>query len=167
MGADNKREEGADFNDYLGIPWTYGSVVDRPEPAQLGSLDCSGFQRMVWGYRNGLSLDLSSSGGSLSRRAYQIYNSGPGIIILPDTKRQITDFSHIQVGDVAFLDVDSIDGTQIDHMGIYFGVDSQGHHRFLSSRKTANGPTFGDIDGQSVLDGNAYFAQRFRAVRRF
>jgi hypothetical protein len=60
-----------------------------------------------------------------------------------------------------------IGGAQIDHMGIYFGVDSEGHRRLLSSRKVANGPTFGDIDGKAVLDGNAYFALRFRAVRRF
>lgn len=47
LQADGTRQEGADFNDYLGISWTYGGVTDTPEPAQLGSLDCSGFVRMV------------------------------------------------------------------------------------------------------------------------
>ena len=52
--VDGKREEGADFNDYLGVTWTYADAVDRPETRQFRCLDCSGFVRMVWGYRHSL-----------------------------------------------------------------------------------------------------------------
>jgi hypothetical protein len=51
---DGKREEGSDFNDYLGIDWPYPNRVDPHEPHQLHCLDCSGFIRMVWGYRHHL-----------------------------------------------------------------------------------------------------------------
>src|SRR5215831_16510580 len=51
---DGKREEGSDFNDYLGIQWQYPEQVDKPEKRQFGCLDCSGFVRMVWGYRHHL-----------------------------------------------------------------------------------------------------------------
>ena len=45
---DGKREEGSDFNDYLGIEWVYPEKVDKPEKRQRYCLDCSGFIRMVW-----------------------------------------------------------------------------------------------------------------------
>src|SRR5262245_51968652 len=34
---DRKREEGSDFNDYLGIEWVYPEQVDKPEKRQLRS----------------------------------------------------------------------------------------------------------------------------------
>jgi len=49
---------------------------------------------------------------------------------------------------------------------MYLGVDSGGHHRFVSSRKTANGPTLGDLGGKSLLDGTGHYAVSFRAARR-
>lgn len=49
---------------------------------------------------------------------------------------------------------------------IEFEVGWEGHHRFLSSRKGANGPTLGNVRGQSILDGNGLFARGLRAVRR-
>jgi|GEM_PF-1908527 len=53
---DGKRQEGADFNDYLGIDWQYeAGELDKPEPEQFRCLDCSGFMRMVWGYRHNFS----------------------------------------------------------------------------------------------------------------
>ena len=51
-----KRRKGSDFNDYLGILWEYevdGS--DEPETKQFRCLDCSGFIRMIWGYRHSFS----------------------------------------------------------------------------------------------------------------
>ena len=51
---DGEREEGPDFNDYLGIEWVYPEQVDKPEKRQRHCLDCSGFIRMVWGYRRHL-----------------------------------------------------------------------------------------------------------------
>ena len=52
---DGSRDEGADFNDYLGLRWLYPTeAADKPEPAQYRCLDCSGFMRMLWGYRHHL-----------------------------------------------------------------------------------------------------------------
>jgi len=163
---DSDRRGGSDFNDYLGIPYTYNGVVDRPEPQQFGDLDCSGFQRMVWGYRNGMPLELQPTGKAIPRRAFQILSSAPGIVVVPDTNKQIVDFSRLQTGDLVFQSVEPADNGIIDHIGLYLGIDSQGHRRFISSRKAANGPTFGDIGGRSVLDGNGLYASNFRAVRR-
>jgi hypothetical protein len=41
--TNGKREEGSDFNDYLGVTWTYpDGPNDPPEGRQLKCLDCSG-----------------------------------------------------------------------------------------------------------------------------
>ncbi len=167
LQTDGQRQEGSDFNDFVGIPYTYGNVVDQPEVAQRGDLDCSGFQRMIWGYRGGLALELNPTGKAIPRRAYQIFQSAPGVDVVPSTGLQVNDFSRLQTGDIVFHDASTNDGTQIDHLGMYLGLDSQGSHRFISSRKTADGPTFGDRGGKSILDGNGLYAKSFRAVRRF
>lgn len=168
-----KRAEGSDFNDYLGISWTYGNTVDNPEADQINSLDCSGYMRMVWGYTGGLPMSLNPDGQSIPRKSYQMLDSmpGPGIIVAPNTGAQLTDMSKLQAGDIVFFDADTGDGTQIDHVGMYIGLDANGKHRYISSRKNINGPTFGtDFDGQggkSILNGTGYWAKAFRAVRRF
>ena len=60
-----------------------------------------------------------------------------------------------------------VQNAHIEHSGIFLGVDSKGHYRFISSRSQANGPTFGDAGGTSILDGrDAYWAVRFRTARR-
>jgi hypothetical protein len=64
------------------------------------------------------------------------------------------------------FDADPEDGTGIDHVGLFLGIDSEGGHRFLSSRKGANGPTLADVRGKSILDGDGLFARALRAVRR-
>ncbi len=71
-----------------------------------------------------------------------------------------------------FFDADTNDGPQIDHVGMYIGKDARGDYRFVSSRKTVNGPTFGmdsNLGGKSILScaSNWYWPARFRAVRRF
>jgi hypothetical protein len=152
--ADGGRAEGSDFNDFLGVPWTYGTTVDEPEASQQGSLDCSGYVRMVYGYRLGVPLSLSREGSGLPRRAR--YQAGYGVSV-----------STPQVGDLLFFDADKGDGSAIDHVGIYLGLDSTGHPRFISSRKKANGPTMGALGGDSTIDGGGYWASAFRAARRF
>jgi len=161
-----EREEGADFNDYLGISWKYADRVDGPERRQHGCLDCSGYMRMIWGYRSGLVLSFSPAKAALPRRSYQMLDSGPGIVIIPDRGVQKTKFSLLAPGDLVFFDADPKDGTQIDHVGMYFGLDNTKHHRFISSRKRINGPTLGDFHGKSVLDGTGLYARSFRAARR-
>jgi cell wall-associated NlpC family hydrolase len=167
LQADGTRQEGSDFNDYLGTTYRYGSSSDPPESAQRNSLDCSGFVRMVWGYRTGIPLSLSEAGDAIPRRAVQIAASAPGIVTIADAGRQAPATDRLAAGDVVLFDADAADGRAIDHVGIYLGRDAEGAYRFISSRKTANGPTLGDEGGRSTLDGSGYWAVAFRAARRF
>jgi hypothetical protein len=167
--VDGVRQEGADFNDYLGIPWTYrDGTVDPNELGQLGSLDCSGFIRMIWGYRGTIPLarlgDLTGRG--LPRRAVEMAAAAPGIMILPDTGVQQTELTKLRTGDIVFFDGSTDDGDAIDHVGMYLGQDTAGRYRFVSSRKSIDGPTFGDYNGASCLDGTGLYARTFRAARR-
>ncbi len=177
LDSKGRREEGSDFNDYLGLPWLYPTECpDRPEPAQKRCLDCSGYMRMVWGYRHQLpgtgypdTIPMSIEprcGSTLPRRAFQMYGAGPGLVLVPDAGAQVTDLGGLDIGDLVFFDGADDDGTQIDHVGMYLGVDGDGARRFISSRKTADGPTLGDKGGASVLGGSGHFAKAFRAVRR-
>ena len=174
---DGAREEGADFNDYLGVTWTYPGKVDKPEKRQWQCLDCSGFMRIVWGYRHHLPgagyadtvplcLEPRADRSAIPRRAFQMYEAAPGVLVVPDSGAQVADFSSLGVGDLVFFDADESEGTQIDHLGMYLGLDAGKHHRFISSRKGANGPTFGDYKGKSILDGTGLYARSFRAIRR-
>ncbi|HEY5805209.1 MAG TPA: NlpC/P60 family protein [Lysobacter sp.] len=171
------REEGSDFNDYLGLPWHYDDeATDRPEPRQLRCLDCSGYVRMVFGYRRNLSTDdpaniplcRSPRGdkAGIPRRAHEIASHAPGVVVAGPSARQLTYFSALAAGDLVFFNADPDDGPQIDHVGIYLGLDGAGHRRFISSRKRANGPTLGDIGGRSILDGDGTYARAFCAARR-
>jgi hypothetical protein len=175
--VDGMREEGADFNDYLGVPWTYADRVDPPETRQFRCLDCSGFVRMIWGYRHSLpgqprrdrvplTLTPTASRRAMPRRAFEIYASAPGIVTILDDGVRPTDLSPLEAGDLVFFDADDGDGTQLDHVGMFLGVDGGGHHRFISSRKGANGPTLGDYRGRSILDGTGLYARAFRGARR-
>jgi hypothetical protein len=181
LDADGRRKEGSDFNDYLGLRWLYPTryadpTADPPEPSQKQCLDCSGYMRMIWGYRHQLAgtgypdtIPLSilpQQGSTLPRRAFEMYGEGPGLVLVPDGGAQVTDFGALDVGDLVFFDGDNDDGPQLDHVGMYLGVDAEGAHRFISSRKTADGPTLGDRGGASVLDGDSHYAKAFRAVRR-
>ena len=103
--ADDTREEGGDFNDYLGISWNFGGKNHSPKSDFYRSLDCSGFMRMVWGYRSGLPLSYLPDGGKgIPRHSWEILSSGPGIVIIPDENDvQITDFNHLETGDLVFF----------------------------------------------------------------
>lgn len=170
--ADGKREEGSDFNDYLGISWQYGTYTDTPEPAQRYCLDCSGYVRMVYGYRGGFAMTSSVTNGvAIPRVSSVIINSGPGILVVPPNGTQVTDLSLLQPGDILGWDADTsnpdeVEG-QIDHVGIYLGLDTAGKHRFLSSRKSNDGPSMSDAGGSSILEGTGLYARSFRSVRRF
>ncbi len=166
--ADDSREEGGDFNDYLGTPWTFGSHTHRPKADFVQSLDCSGFMRIVWGYREHLPLGYETDGGaSIPRHSWDILASAPGIVIIPDTETQATDFSRLSTGDLVFFHARKEDHhPQIDHVGMFLGKDTGGHYRFISSRQTVDGPTLGDVAGNSLLDGVGLYAKSFRAARR-
>ena len=154
------REEGSDFNDYLGVAWQYpDEPTDPPEQRQLGCMDCSGYVRMVYGYRSKMALCRAprDDRAAIPRRAHEMASHAPGVKIPRDDAAP---------GDLVFFDADAGDGPQIDHVGIYMGRDTKGHRRFLSSRKRADGPTMGDTGGKSILDGDGLYASAFRKVRR-
>jgi cell wall-associated NlpC family hydrolase len=164
--VDGTRQEGSDWNDYYGVTATYGGVSDAPEPSQLGALDCSGFVRAVFGRRLGFPLTLNPDGVRLPRRATQMATSAPGTVVVVNSGAQVTSFSRLLPGDLVLFDASTDDGTAIDHVGIYLGKDSVGRQRFVSSRKTVDGPTMGDVGGPSRLDGTALYARSFRSVHR-
>ena len=185
-----KRLEGSDFNDYLGLAWNYSydNYTDNAESDQIGSLDCSGFMRMIWGYRHSMSgyrysdrvplkHETTSSFVGMPRKSYEIFEDGVGTVIIANSGSQATNFAGLQIGDLVFFDADTsgTDGSRIDHVGMYIGIDDDGYRRFISSRKKINGPTMGDYAGVSLLD--RYFTKNgvttpstytkaFRAARR-
>jgi hypothetical protein len=174
---DGTRDEGADFNDYLGLRWLYPTEsADRPESAQYHCLDCSGYMRMVWGYRHHLpgagypdTIPLSRrprGKSTLPRRSFELYAEATGIILVPDSGTQVTDLASVDVGDLVFFDASEDDEERLDHVGMYLGIDAAGAHRFVSSRKSADGPTLADKNGPSILDGAGHYARAFRAARR-
>jgi cell wall-associated NlpC family hydrolase len=162
------RQEGADFNDYLGITWTNDKEQDKPEKSQARCVDCSGFMRLVWGYRCGLSLTLKPGQDAtlLPRRAVDMARAAPGVLIIKNEGARPADFGLLRPGDLVFFDASKDDGTDIDHVGMYLGLDEAKHPRFISSRKSINGPTFGDFKGDSRLDGEGLYAKAFRCARR-
>ncbi len=165
--ADGSRQEGSDFSDYLGVTWTYpDGALDPPEVDQFLALDCSGFVRMVFGYRGGVAISLRLVAGAIPRRAFEQAASAPGIIVITNRGVVPTSRTLMAAGDLVFFDASTDDGSQLDHVGIFLGRDTAGHDRFISSRKTADGPTMGDLAGRSVLDGTGLYARSFRAARR-
>ncbi|WP_205347077.1 NlpC/P60 family protein [Pseudonocardia broussonetiae] len=164
--SETRRAIGADFYDYLGVPWEFADGVSKePEDEQYSALDCSGYLRLVYGYRQGYPLQWGSSPGpGLPRRANDMATVGPGTMLIPDRGERPTELDRLQAGDLLFFTTD--DEPDIDHSGIYLGRDTDGLHRFISSRATPNGPTLGDMGGASVLDGDGFFAERFRTARR-
>ena len=167
LAADGTRQEGSDFNDYLGGPWSYDDgKTDPPEAEQINSLDCSGFVRMIFGYRSKLPLTPSPNGTAIPRRSYELLDSAPGVVTMPNKGKRIMSFQKLAPGDLVFFNASTDDGTRIDHVGIYLGKDVGSNHRFISSRKSINGPTLGDLKGRSILNGTGLYAQSFWAVRR-
>jgi len=166
LRSDGTRAEGSDFNDYLGMAWSYGATTDQPEANELNALDCSGFVRMVLGYRLKVEMTLDPDGVRLPRRAVQMLASAPGVVTLPNTGSRPPSTSALAPGDLLFFDGSTDDGTAVDHIGLYLGLDSAGAPRFVSSRKTANGPTMGDVGGKSLLSGSGLYAVSWRAARR-
>lgn len=65
-------------------------------------------------------------------------------------------------GQPRLLRPDPRDGPQIGHVGMYFVRGLNRRHRFISSRKARNVPTFGDYHGASMLDGGGRSLGRSR-----
>jgi hypothetical protein len=169
---------GADWNDYIGLTWTYpDGAVDSPESADFRNLDCSGYVRMLFGWRGGIPMSIGTpvDNRTLPRTSDQMSRWSPGVVVIPragDT--QVTDLSPLRAGDLVFFDTGSSPDGVIDHVGIFLGVDTAGRHRMLNSRSSMDGPTLRDGAGSaygesatpSVIDGNTYYARALRTARR-
>lgn len=163
------RDDRADFNDYLGISYTFQDGTAKPNVPWYGDLDCTGFIRILYGYRMGYPLLKGDEAAvALPRHSWAMAKLGPGVQVF-DAGAQAPSadqLSRLQPGDLVFFAENKSTPTTIDHAGIYFGVDQNGNPRFLSSRMGANGPTFGDIGGRSVLAGGGLYARDLRSAKR-
>ena len=166
---------GADFNDYLGIKWTYPSGTTSSADAKFfRKLDCSGFVRMVFGYRgtpHKVPLSLTVKYTTLPRTSYNQYDYGTGVILIRNREAQVpaNELSVLQPGDLLFFDSSSSRNTPngINHVGIYLGRDTAGRMRFISSLPSADGPVFGRSSGNDfVIDGTGFWARALRGARR-
>jgi hypothetical protein len=170
--ASGLREVGADFHEYMGLTWTFPSgerVTETPDPKWLRNLDCSGFVRMVYGYHLGVPMGLAEDSVErryLPRRSEWQAASSPGIVVAQATDAP-PPLDSLRIGDVLFWN-DPDDGA-VSHTGIYMGLDQHGKRRFVSSRKTPNGPTMADVGGKSIIDGTAsdLYKDKLRVIRRF
>ena len=162
------RAENNDFYDYLGISYTFpGGKTVQPHKDRYGDVDCSGFIRLVYGYRLGYPLrDVNTPGAGLPRRAFAISKYGPGVQVGKSLGKAAVDLDQLQPGDLVFFNVDPTDGPQADHSGIFLGIDNSGHYRFISSRTLANGPTMGDSKFAAIIDGDGHFASNWVNARR-
>ncbi|MBT2364092.1 C40 family peptidase [Streptomyces sp. ISL-10] len=166
------RKEASDFYDYLGIPYTFRDGTSmQPETERARAVDCSGFMRLVWGYRARYPLAASDRvGDGLPRTADGMARSDIGAEVIPlkglGASDRPTALGVLQPGDLVFFDLDTRTKKRLDHIGIYLGHDTDGHMMFVSSREEANGPTIGDKGGTSRLDGNGFYATTLRSAKR-
>jgi len=78
-----RRRIGADFHDFMQVSWTApdGELV-MPRAEFAGCLDCSGFVRMVFGWRSGMPLSIAPQPGYLPRYSWHMWWNGPGRTII-------------------------------------------------------------------------------------
>ncbi|MFJ5827992.1 NlpC/P60 family protein [Streptomyces sp. NPDC093089] len=173
------RYVGADFHEYMGLAWTFpasGESTGTPEAQWKGNLDCSGFVRMVYGHHMGIPMVLYKDydGRNLPRTSKRQATNGPGTVVASGTDAPPS-LTALRIGDVVFFDAttdpDDPEATAgvVDHTGIYVGQDQHGGLRFVSSRRTPNGPTMADLGAKSILNGAAtdLYTKTLRVIRRF
>ncbi|MFG2874534.1 NlpC/P60 family protein [Streptomyces sp. NPDC048337] len=171
--AQGLRPVGADFHDYMARDWPFPEKVVEKEEGQAGSLDCSGYVRMVYGYHMGVPMcaEVDTTKQALPRKSGAMVDYAPGarVVDKPDDGKALATNAAIQPGDLVLFDAsppEPDDEYLVDHVGIYLGLDADGLRRFLSSRKSCNGPTMADLSGASSLDGTGTYALGLRTVRR-
>ncbi|MFI1979913.1 NlpC/P60 family protein [Streptomyces wedmorensis] len=172
LDPQGNRYEGADFHEYMNCGWTFpDGTYTGPSSKQVGNLDCSGYTRMVFGYhhRVPLAAGADTSKTRLPRKSRDMVDYAPGTRIDQTTGSTPPAASLLQPGDLVLFNADSGDDNltvTVDHVGIYLGKDTNGKRRFLSSRKTGNGPTMSDLSGSSTLDGTGTYATKLHTVHR-
>ncbi|MFI1682999.1 NlpC/P60 family protein [Streptomyces sp. NPDC020607] len=168
---------GADFHDYMQRPWTFPDETRRPEDGQLGNLDCSGYVRMVYGFHMGVDMVAVKDPAkkALPRKSGAMVDFAPGVRVAQRAGGggSAVDLGQLQPGDLVLFDVHDVagdpedpDAYDVDHVGVYLGLDRAGRQRFLSSRKSADGPTMADVSGASILDGPGMYADSLHTVHR-
>lgn len=166
------RYEGADFHEYMNIGWTFDDgAYTGPSSKQVGNLDCSGYTRMVYGYHMGVPLAAGEDISRLRipRKSRHMADYSPGVRVDRTDGINPPAAALLQPGDLVLFNADSGDDSPtatVDHVGIYLGEDAAGKRRFLSSRKTVNGPTMADLGGASLLDGTGTYARTLHTVHR-
>jgi cell wall-associated NlpC family hydrolase len=162
--------DGADFYDYLGIPWTWpDGSSSRPASKWARALDCSGYLRLVFGYRMGMTLHRRNKrvDEGLPRTAYAIAERAPSTLIAEaeEPDQVPSDLSRVAPGDVVFFALHDSDPGLITHCGIVLGRDGDGDLRFVSARERIDGPTFGDVAGAGIINAG-FFGDRLRKIIR-
>jgi hypothetical protein len=147
----------ADYNDFLGIPAK--GVKARKD--RLGDVDSAGYARLVYGYRLGYPLGP----GGIPRTPSQMQSAPLGAAIASNALGSPQTRFLVQPGDLLLFSTDGAK-TAVDHVGIYLGVDDAGQQRFIASRGTPDGPSFGDSSGRSVLDDDGPYAAGLWGIRR-
>lgn len=166
------RYEGADFHEYMNLGWTFpDGTYTGPSSKQVGNLDCSGYTRMVYGYHMGVPVAAGedTTKTRIPRKSRHMVDHAPGTRIDQTDGTNPPAAQQLQPGDLLLFNADSGDDTvtvTVDHVGIYLGLDTAGKRRFLSSRKTGNGPTMSDLGGASLLDGTGTYAKKLHTVHR-
>ncbi|MFF8973652.1 NlpC/P60 family protein [Streptomyces sp. NPDC014995] len=61
--------------------------------------------------------------------------------MIPLSDRRPAVIQQLQPGDLVFFRTRELPGGRIGNIGIYLGLDTADHPRFISSRKNAGGPT--------------------------
>ncbi|MDX3066539.1 MULTISPECIES: NlpC/P60 family protein [Streptomyces] len=175
LDAQGNRLEGADFHEYMGIGWTFeDGGYTGPSSRQAGNLDCSGYTRMVYGHHLGVPMAAgqNTSGTFLPRRSREMAEHSPGVRVDRTDGTNPPAAAQLHPGDLVLFNADSGDdgddaaSPTVDHVGMHLGTDSEGRRRFLSSRKSVNGPTMADLSGASVLDGTGVYARTLHTVHR-
>ncbi|MFE7120813.1 NlpC/P60 family protein [Streptomyces sp. NPDC057654] len=162
------RREKSDFYQYLSTPWTFpDSGTAAPQRGRYGTVDSAGYVRLVYGYRSGYPLFGSDhKGAGLPRTANGMATVGPGVPVIADRRTRPAELDALQPGDLVFFNTARHTGRRLDHAGVYLGLDTEGHPRFISSREESNGPTLGDTGGDSRLDGPGYYGKGLRSAKR-
>jgi len=147
----------ADYNDFLGIA-DHGV---KPRKDRFGDVDSAGYVRLVYGYRMGYPL----GDNGLPRTPQEMPKAPLGAAVADNAVGQPQTRFLAQPGDLLLFCTDGTKGA-VDHVGIYLGVDDAGQQRFIASRGTPNGPSFGDSSGRSVLDDDGPYAAGLWGIRR-
>ncbi|MGW6532789.1 hypothetical protein [Streptomyces venezuelae] len=169
---------GADFHDYMQQPWTFPDMTRRPEENQGRHLDCSGYVRMVYGFHLGVDMVAVKDPAkkALPRKSGAMVDFAPGVRVAQRAAGSGgtgVDLTQLQPGDLVLFDAGDNagdpadpDAYDVDHVGIHLGLDRAGKRRFLSSRKSVDGPTMADVSGASTLEGPGLYADALHTVHR-